>query len=382
MKIAIFDHMTVPTNAIGKCNLQLLRSLCHEHDFTVFSICFENPSSDLIRWVRVPAPVRPGALTFLIFYLMAPLCYWWHRFRSGTHFDIVQFISGDLSFGDISSAHFCSRAHLGHHWRESRPRGLRRFARWMSYELRALAEPLAYRRARLITVCSAGLGREIAEEFPFARRKIRVCHNGVDVVGLARPKHFDPLRLRGELGFGREDLVLSFTAMGAFELKGLSLLLHALSNTRDTHLKLVVVGGQPGTVALYQSRARKLGLGRDVLFVGIQRDVRQFLWASDGFVFPSRHEAFPMAVLEAAAAGLPLIVTRLNGIEEFLVDGRNGILISRRSSEGVRQALARFLDLSAEDRRSMGLYAQQAVAQFSIECFVDTWRGIYRGFES
>lgn len=378
MRIAVFDHLTVPTNAIGRCNLHLLRGLCGEHEFTVFSIRFDNPRPDRIRWVRVPAPVRPGALTFLVFYLVAPICYWWHRFRYGARFDIVQFVSGDLSFGDISSAHFCSRAHLRSHWRHSRPRGVRRLARWLSYQLRALNEPLAFRRARLIAVCSRGLGREITGEYPFSRGKVRLCHNGVDIHWMQKRSDFDCTNFREKLGLDCGDIVLSFTALGAFELKGLPLLFDALSNIHEPRLKLVVVGGRSGIVAPFRARAQELGLESRVIFVGNQQDVRPYLWVSDGFALPSQHEAFPMAVLEAAAAGLPLLVTRLNGVEEFFVDGENGILIAERSADGILQAVCRFLMLSPEQRQAMGACAQRAVAQFSIERFVATWRELYR----
>ncbi len=55
MKIAIFDHLVVPTNALGKCHLDILTQLADEHEFTVFAIEFDNPRPDRINFVKVPA---------------------------------------------------------------------------------------------------------------------------------------------------------------------------------------------------------------------------------------------------------------------------------------------------------------------------------------
>jgi glycosyltransferase involved in cell wall biosynthesis len=382
MRIAMFYHAVIKKSAIGALHLRLLEATYREHDFTVFSILFENPCPERIRWVRVPIPKRPAALTFLAFHLVAPLCYWWHRFRRGVRFDVVQFVSSDLSFGDISSAHFCNRAYLQRHWKESQSEGVRRLSHWALYRLGALTEPLAYRRARLITACSLGLKREIEEEYPFAHGKIRICHNGVNVRRMQRPADFNREQFRSKLGLTQEDIVLSFTALGAFERKGLPLLLEGLSRVDEPRLKLVVVGGLADMVSRYRRRATNLGLGGRVILVGSRDDVRPYLWATDAFAFPSHYEAFPLAVLEAAAARLPLIVTDLNGVDEFLRDGMNGILIAGGSAGDVQQALTRFLKMSAQERRGMGTRARDAASYYSMERFVSSWRDLYEDFRT
>ena len=92
MRIALFDYIVTQDNAIGKCELALLSALCDEHEFTVFSVRFENPRPDKIRWIRVPAPCRPLVALFVVFHLFAPLCYFWHRLRHRARFDVVQVI--------------------------------------------------------------------------------------------------------------------------------------------------------------------------------------------------------------------------------------------------------------------------------------------------
>ena len=376
MRIAIFDYAVAPTNAIGRCHLYMLEALQREHDFTVFSIRFENPNPELIRWVRIPAPTRPGALVFLAFHFLAPLYYWWHRLRQGTRFDLVQLVGSDMSFGDVSYAQFCNRTYLVRHWKQSGARGLRRVFCWLSHWLRALAEPSVYRRAQHIIVPSLGLARELRAEYPFVADKIYVLPNPVDTGQMRRPCDFDRKRLREQLSLAPEDVALAFVALGHYERKGLPLLMQALAQLRDRHAKLVIVGGRAGLVETYRQRGERMGLHGRMVFTGMQRDVRPYLWAADGFAFPSHYEAFPLVALEAAAAALPLVVTPLNGVEEFLIHGGNGILVER-SVEGVCRGLSRLLEMSPQARREMGAHAQRDVARYDTSHFIAGWRKFY-----
>jgi glycosyltransferase involved in cell wall biosynthesis len=108
----------------------------------------------------------------------------------------------------------------------------------------------------------------------------------------------------------------------------------------------------------------------------MQRDVRPFLWGADVFVFPSAYEIFPLVSLQAAAAGLPLIVTPLYGVEEFMRDGEMGFVVER-SAEGVGWAVSLFLSLNETERARLGLNAQRAVEAFGVRNFVARWKAFY-----
>jgi glycosyltransferase involved in cell wall biosynthesis len=105
--------------------------------------------------------------------------------------------------------------------------------------------------------------------------------------------------------------------------------------------------------------------------------VRPYLWAADAFVLPSHYEVFPLVALEAAAAGLPLLVTPLNGVEEFLRDGENGLL-TRRDVPGVSACIARFAQMSPQQRFDMGRRAQRDVQRYGVREFVSQWAKLYR----
>jgi glycosyltransferase involved in cell wall biosynthesis len=376
MRIAVLDYKVLSTNPIGGCHLRMLRGLCAEHEFTVFAVKFDNPCPDRIRFVRVPAPSRPLALLFLAFHVLAPLYYWAHRLRHRIRFDLVQLVESDCSIGDISYTQFCHRAFLKTYWRDLGATGIRGRFRWLDHWLHALCEPFVFRRVQRIVVPSGGLARELSAEFPCTQGKVTVIPNPVDFKGLERPPEFERADFRRRLGLEPNAVVLVFAALGHFERKGLPLLLQAIQDISEPALKLVVVGGEPALVASYQARVARMGLTGRVVFAGMQRDLRPYLWSADAFAFPSFYEAFPLVSLEAAAAGLPLIATPLNGVEEILRDGENGYLVSR-SPGGIADGIRRLLALSPEARARMGEEARSAVARYDTPNFISRWRDFY-----
>ena len=372
----MFDYLVTPTNPAGGCHLRLLRALAAEHQFTVFSVRFENPCPDRIEWVRVPAPMRPLALLFIAFHLLAPVYYLFYRLRKRRRFDLVQMVESNLSFGDICYAHFCHTAYLKEHWKEAKPSGMRGFFRKLDHTLHAVMERGAFRRAKKIVVPSRGVAKELSQAFPFTARKIQVISNAVDVDGLGRPATFDRTGFRSGFGFGTQDAVFLFAALGQFERKGLPLLLEALKDVDSGRTKLMVVGGEPDLVASYKDKAHRLGLNGAVVFTGMRPDVRPYLWSADAFVLPSSYETFSLVAYEAAAAGLPVIAPRLNGIDELLREGENGYAIDR-TREQVASALKTFTVLPEEKRIAMGRRASAAAAEYNPEQFERKWRLFY-----
>ncbi|WP_198665505.1 glycosyltransferase family 4 protein [Thermus sediminis] len=354
----------------------MLQELCYEHEFTVFAVEFDNPCPERIRFVRVPVPTRPLALLFLAYHLVAPMVYWLHRLRTGDRFDLVQMVESNLSFGQVSYAQFCHRAYLERHWKQAGAKGLRGWLRWLDHWLHALLEPWVYRRVRHIVVASQGLKRELEETYPFIRGKVTVIPNPVDLDRMRPPEDFDREGFRRERGAGPGEVILVFVALGHFERKGLPLVLEALRELGDLPVRLWVVGGEADLVGEWRKRVERMSLAGRVTFFGMQRDVRPFLWGADAFVFPSLYEVFPLVSLEAAAAGLPLIVTPLYGVEEFMQDGETGFVVER-SVGGVAQGLRRLISLPPEERRRMGERAQKAVAPYGVEPFGEAWKRFY-----
>lgn len=375
MRIAVFDYLIVPTNPIGGCHLRMLKHLCHEHEFVVFAVQFENPCPERIRWVRIPVPHRPLALLFVLFHVLAPLIYLWYRSRS-KGFDLVQMVESNLSFGDITYTQFCHRVYLKKYWKLAGAKGIRGIFRWLDHTMHALAEPFVFKRVKRIVVPSRGLARELTEQYPFVADKVMIISNPVDVHGLDRPADFDREGMRAKFGFQPADTVLNFIALGHFERKGLPILLEAMRQLARPDLKLLVVGGDGDLVNVYRGKVEKLGLGGSVGFAGMQRDVAPYLWASDAFVFPSFYETFSLVTFQAAAAALPLIVPPLHGVEELVEHERNGYVIQPDVTQ-VREAIDRLLKLGAAERAALGRQAREDTQGFDVSVFAARWRACY-----
>jgi glycosyltransferase involved in cell wall biosynthesis len=378
LRIAIFDYKITRNNPIGSCHLAMLRALAAEHEFTVFAVEFENPCPEKIQFVRVPSPSRPLALLFVIYHVMAPICYLLYRLRGGARFDLVQALESNLLFGDLLYSHFCHRVYLKDHWGKSGATGLRGWFRWLDHQLHAWMESFTYPRARQVVVPSQGLARELKAEFPYIKNKLTVLPNPISLERLQMPAEFNRQAFRHSLGIEDHDVVGLFVALGQFERKGLPLLLQALGTAAMEQVKLVVVGGQPDLIARYRDEAVKHRLGSRVKFAGMQSDVRPYLWSSDVFVFPSLYETFSLVTYEAAASGLPIVASHLYGVEDLLQDGNNGFLIET-SVAGVSDGLERLLGLSLAERHAMGQRARLAASGCSEERFVDAWRVFYLG---
>ena len=376
LHIAIYDYKITRNNPAGSCHLAMLRALAAEHDFTVFAVEFENPCPEKIRFVHVPSPTRPLALLFLVYSFMAPLCYWLYRLRGGVRPDLVQSLESNVAFSNVLYAHFCHGGYLKRHWSKSGAKGLRGWFRWIDHQLHAWMEKFTYPRANQVVVPSQGLARELRHEFPYIQDKLTVLPNPINLARLQKPAEFDRQAFRDSQGMDDQDLVGLFVALGQFERKGLPLVMQALATAGMEPVKLIVVGGEADLIARYREQAQKLGLGDRVKFVGMQSDVRPYLWSSDVFVFPSLYETFSLVTYEAAAAGLPIVASHLYGVEDLLIDGDNGFLIET-TADGVRDGLQRILNQSVADRYRMGQRARQAASACSEEHFVEAWRAFY-----
>jgi len=375
MRIALFDYLVTATNPVGGCHRRMLQGLSADHQFTVFAVEFSNPAPERIDWIRIPAPKRPLALLFVAFHLLAPLYYIAYRLRKRVRFDLVQCVESNLAFGDIRYVQFCHKRYLRSHWQSSRPSGFRRWGRWLDHKLHALAETWVFRRGRIVSP-SLGLKQELLDEYPFLRGRVDVVSNPVEIDRLLRPRDFDRSAQRKQLGLDDADCVLAFVALGHFERKSLPAILEALAEISEPHLKLLVVGGTEGQIRPYRAKAAASSIAGQVIFCGMQTEVRRHLWMSDGFIFPSHYETFSLVAYEAAAAELPLIVSRVHGVADIAAD-RDNALIVEPNRESILAALREFVCMSDVSRSAMGSRARQTVLRFGPEGFVNAWTRFY-----
>jgi len=371
-KIVVFDFNITKTSPAGSCILQVISGLYEDYQFTVIAEAFENPAPDKISWIRVPLPAKPLFLRYLTFQWLAPIYYKLYYLANQEAPWLVISTQGEFVNCNISYAHFGHRAYLNNQWRSSSVRGLRRVVRWINHQFNAWTEAQAFTNAKTIVVPSKGLANELSQTYPQIKEKIITVPNPVDINKFARPEAFDNRATREQLGLIVDDVVMVFVALGDFERKGLNLLLEALANLQNPNAKLLVVGGTQSVIEEYKQLQNKLGLSNRVVFAGFQTDVRPYLWSSDLFVLASIYEVFPLVALQAPAAGLPVVATKLYGVEEFLQDGINGWLVEREVS-----ALTQVLDQALSDKAKlaqMGAVARNLVSNYDLASFVTRWQ--------
>jgi glycosyltransferase involved in cell wall biosynthesis len=145
--------------------------------------------------------------------------------------------------------------------------------------------------------------------------------------------------------------------------KGLDLAMHALGGLKDFNWEWRIAGDGPQMQAL-QSLAQELGIDDRVFFLGWQsrEQIIESYKQSNVFLFPSRHEGMPNALLEAMASGLPVIATCIAGNEELVAEGETGYLVPAEDIELLQATLKKILSDSTT-RQQMGIAARRRVEE-------------------
>ena len=205
---------------------------------------------------------------------------------------------------------------------------------------------------------------------------IRVHPNYLDLADLDRRlEGVSRDQVRASLGLGADDFLVLH--VGRFHRqKGQDVLLEglALLARDDPTLRAVLLGDGPERGAAL-GLAGTLGLGGRVQFPGAISDPERFYKAADAFVFPSRYEAFGMALLEAMAAGLPSVVSRVGGIMELTTD-ETSLRVDSDDPHGLAEAMARLLR-DRDLRRELGEGARRRATAYDVEPAVRALEAVY-----
>jgi colanic acid/amylovoran biosynthesis glycosyltransferase len=182
--------------------------------------------------------------------------------------------------------------------------------------------------------------------------KLRVVHCGVD------PNFFEVKRHTGK---GARLLFVGRLVAA----KGLPILLEALAALEDAQLQ--VAGDGPDRKML-EDLARSLGIANRVEFLGYQSQakVRELLSKADVFALSSFAEGVPVVLMEAMAAGIPVVATRIAGIPELVRHEENGLIVSPGDSAGVAAAIRDLLDDPDLRNRYARAGRKQIEAEFDI----------------
>ena len=150
--------------------------------------------------------------------------------------------------------------------------------------------------------------------------------------------------------------------------KDFQTLARALSLLPQGTYEALIVGDGPDRRAL-ERRLRQLGLEESVRLAGARDDVPALLADADVFVLASRSEGMPVSVIEAMAAGLPVVASRVGGVPELVEDAETGFLVPPEDPPALTRALARLLEDQALRRRLGDAGRQRARREFDLDPF-------------
>jgi glycosyltransferase involved in cell wall biosynthesis len=226
--------------------------------------------------------------------------------------------------------------------------------------------------AKQVYAVSEDLKRFMVDE-GFSADGIRVIYNGIAVGCRNNARVRADVRRR--LGIPDATIVVG-TIARLDPVKDLATLLGAVAATRmNGSLVLLVIGDGPERASL-ERRAQELGLGAAVRFTGHQDNAREWLAACDVYVNSSISEGISLTILEAMAASLPVVATRVGGTPEIL-DETCARLVPARDVNALGAALLG-LARSSDTRTALGEAGRRRVEQrFTIERMVDQYRGAY-----
>jgi glycosyltransferase involved in cell wall biosynthesis len=223
---------------------------------------------------------------------------------------------------------------------------------------------LAYGCATAIVANSQASARQLQLEGVPAR-KISVIHNGLDVSRYAaRP---------ARPSFRKVTVVANLR-----KLKGHDVLVEASADIlrRFPDARFEFIGEGPERDAL-EARATALGVAHAITFAGRSDDVPARLAATDIFVLPSRSESFPNAILEAMAAGLPIVASGAGGILELVENGRTGFLVPPGQAAPLADRVMHLM-ANPDEGAAMGAAARaDALARFSFDRMIAGFDELY-----
>ena len=212
-------------------------------------------------------------------------------------------------------------------------------------------EKLTYSSATRVYPNSKGLYDFILQNNFTQSNKLKIIangsSNGIDTTFFspAQVTETERVTLREKLNIQPDNFVFVFVGRIVSD-KGINELIKAFSelqaaeNNEPAGIKLLLVGGLENDLdPLNPETLAEINQNKDIISVGFQQDVRSFFAIADALVFPSYREGFPNVVMQAGAMGLPSIVSDINGCNEIIIEGENGLIIPSKNVEKLKEKM-------------------------------------------
>lgn len=240
---------------------------------------------------------------------------------------------------------------------------------------RAVERTTASRVSQYIAV-SESIRRELIDGYGLNPEQVTVVRNGVDTSAFLR--EHDRARARSVLGIPDRDPVVGLAARFAAQ-KGLRHLVAAApALIRAVPSIRIVIGGSGPLEGELREQATALGVIGSIMWPGRVTDMPSFLSALDVYVSPAETEAFGIALIEAAASGIPTVATDVGGVPEVVLDGLTGLLVPPRDPAALAEAVLRLLREPELASRLADAARKRAVIEFDPHVMVASTLAVYQ----
>lgn len=267
-------------------------------------------------------------------------------------------------------------------------------------EMLRQVEKLTYSSATRVYPNSQGISKYILKEKLAPAKKLKVLgkgsSNGIDT------QYFSPAvisdsqkaELRKSLGLKDKDFVFVFVGRLVKD-KGINELVNAflaisphptikpgevlpVEQEQESGLKLLLVGPEEKELdPIFPGTSRQIEEYPNIIATGFKEDVRPYLAIADVLVFPSYREGFPNVVMQAGAMGLPCIVTNINGCNEIIEEGLNGLIIPPKDVSALIRAMKKIHN-DKKLRKQLASHARKMVVSRYEQ--KEVWEAILREY--
>jgi len=240
------------------------------------------------------------------------------------------------------------------------------YNRRRSFKIFKVLDTFIYSRYYKIICVSKQVQGALIEWLPNLKRKSVVISNAVPVPNLS---NWSTVKKYDVLFVGR-----------LTKAKGVDILIKAIKILKEKYQKEIkaAIVGKGYLEGELKELVMELGIGKEVEFLGVRKDIEKLMKSTKLFVLPSRWEGLPLTILEAMSSGVGIIATQVGGIPEVIQNGKEGILISSEDPTALSGAITGLLK-DRELRVKLGINAYKKVKEkYSIEVYTKNILEFYK----
>ena len=235
--------------------------------------------------------------------------------------------------------------------------------RWKLALIRQIDRWSGYLSRTIYVGCSYDVARSTGQALSVPSERLRVIYNSINIPSATSSHSGKRIITIGRI-LPQKGQIYLVKAMPAI-----------LAQHPDATLD--IVGDGPLRAELEQ-QVSILGIHQAIRFLGVRSDVPELLASSDVFAFPSLWEGLGIVMLEALAAGVPVVASNIAVLREIVDDGQQGLLVQPQNPQALAQGIIRLL-ADPDERRSMGRSGRQKmIERFDINVAMNKWRDLYQ----